>query len=160
MVPGPFPTIESYSSCSLSCHSRTIVMVKCLHKNHRKRVNNYFQTLAHFSLSKNQSKFSFCGSRRCPFSTVRGSCRCLWAHLRESCILAGPVWIACENAWVQILALKQTQNLKFANENKKLNHEKVEDRELTSLTETVCQMVARTFYNRALNFKGKRGVLG
>jgi hypothetical protein len=50
--------------------------------------------------------------------------------------------------------------LKFANENKKLNHEKVEDRELTSLTETVRQMVACTFRNRALKFKGKRGVLG
>jgi hypothetical protein len=50
--------------------------------------------------------------------------------------------------------------LKFANENKKLSHEKVEDRELTSLTEMVCQMVSRTFRNQALKFKGKRGVLG
>jgi hypothetical protein len=50
--------------------------------------------------------------------------------------------------------------LKFANENKKLNHEKVEDREITSLIDMVHQMVACTFRNRALKFKGKRGVLG
>jgi hypothetical protein len=112
MVPGSFPTIASSSSCSLSRHS-SIVMVKCLHKNHKKRVNNSFQALAYFSLSKNQSEFSFCGPRRCPFSTVRGSRRCLWGHLRESCILAGPVWLACENAWAQVLALKQTQNLEI-----------------------------------------------
>jgi hypothetical protein len=50
--------------------------------------------------------------------------------------------------------------LKFTNENKKLNHEKIEDKELTSLLEMVHQMVVRTFRNRALKFKGKRGVLG
>ena len=50
--------------------------------------------------------------------------------------------------------------MKFTNENEKMNHEKVEDRELTSLTETVFQMVACTFRNGELKFKGKRGVLG
>jgi hypothetical protein len=52
------------------------------------------------------------------------------------------------------------KTLKFTKENKKLNHEKVEDRELTSLTETVREMVACTFRNQALKFKGKRGDFG
>ena len=37
--------------------------------------------------------------------------------------------------------------MKFTNENEKLNHEKIEDKELTSLLETVHQMDARTFFN-------------
>jgi hypothetical protein len=50
--------------------------------------------------------------------------------------------------------------MKFTNENKKLNHEKIEDKELTSLPEMVRQMVFHTFHNRAPKFKGKKGVLG
>jgi hypothetical protein len=47
----------------------------------------------------------------------------------------------------------------FANENEKSNHEKIEDKELTSLPETVRQMDAHNSHNRALKFKGKRGFL-
>jgi hypothetical protein len=47
----------------------------------------------------------------------------------------------------------------FANENEKSNHEKIEDKDLTSLLETVRRMDARNSRNRALKFKGKRGVL-
>jgi hypothetical protein len=47
----------------------------------------------------------------------------------------------------------------FNNENEKSNHEKIEDKELTSLPEEILQMDARTFRNRAPKFKGKRGVL-
>jgi hypothetical protein len=50
--------------------------------------------------------------------------------------------------------------LNFTNENEKLNHEKIEDKELTSLLEMVHRMDARTFRNRASKFKGKRGILG
>jgi hypothetical protein len=38
--------------------------------------------------------------------------------------------------------------------------EKVEDQELTSLTETAHQMVACSSHDRATKFGGKRGVLG
>jgi hypothetical protein len=48
----------------------------------------------------------------------------------------------------------------FANENEKLNHEKVEDKEPTSLPLTVRRMDARNSRNRTPNFKGKRGVFG
>jgi hypothetical protein len=37
--------------------------------------------------------------------------------------------------------------MNFTNENEKLNHENIEDKELTSLPETVCQMDARTSRN-------------
>ena len=47
----------------------------------------------------------------------------------------------------------------FANENEKSNHEKVEDKELTSLPKTVRRMDARTSHNQAPKFKGKKGVL-
>jgi hypothetical protein len=47
----------------------------------------------------------------------------------------------------------------FANENEKSNHEKIEDKGLTSLSETVHRMDALNSRNRALKFKGKRGVL-
>jgi hypothetical protein len=48
----------------------------------------------------------------------------------------------------------------FANENEKLNHEKVEDKEPTSLPLTVRRMDARNSRNLTPNFKGKRGVFG
>jgi hypothetical protein len=48
----------------------------------------------------------------------------------------------------------------FSNENEKLNHEKVEDKEPTSLSLTVRQMDARNSRNLTPNFKGKRGVFG
>ena len=47
----------------------------------------------------------------------------------------------------------------FANENEKSNHEKIEDKELTSLPKMVHRMDARNSRNRASKFKGKRGVL-
>jgi hypothetical protein len=47
----------------------------------------------------------------------------------------------------------------FSNENEKSNHEKVEDKELTSLSETIRRMDARNSHNQAPKFKGKRGVL-
>jgi hypothetical protein len=51
------------------------------------------------------------------------------------------------------------KNMIFTNENAKLNHEKIEDKELTSLPETVRRMDARTSHNQASEFKDKRGVL-
>jgi hypothetical protein len=54
----------------------------------------------------------------------------------------------------------QLKTVIFANENEKLNHEKVEDKELTSLLLTVRRMDARNSHNRTPNFKGKRGVFG
>jgi hypothetical protein len=48
----------------------------------------------------------------------------------------------------------------FSNENEKLNHEKVEDKEPTSLSLTVCRMDARNSRNLTPNFEGKRGVFG
>jgi hypothetical protein len=48
----------------------------------------------------------------------------------------------------------------FANENEKLNHEKVEDKEPTSLPLTVHRMDAHNSRNLTPNFKGKRGVFG
>ena len=101
MVPRLFPAIASSSSCSLSCHSRTMVIAKCLHKKHKKKVSNSLQDLVYFSLSKLQRNFSLCGSHKCPLGTVWGYRRCLWGHLREWCILIGPVWLAYENGWAQ-----------------------------------------------------------
>jgi hypothetical protein len=49
--------------------------------------------------------------------------------------------------------------MNFTNENEKLNYEKIEDKELTSLSEIVHRMDACTFHNQAPKFKGKRGVL-
>jgi hypothetical protein len=83
IVHGLFLTIASYSSCSLSCHSRTMVIAKYLHKTHKKKVINSLQHLVTFSLRKLQRIFSLCGSRRCPLGIVQGSCRFLWGHLRE-----------------------------------------------------------------------------
>jgi hypothetical protein len=51
------------------------------------------------------------------------------------------------------------QNMIFTNENEKLNHKKIEDKELTSLPETVHRMDARTSRNQEMKFKGKIGVL-
>ena len=48
----------------------------------------------------------------------------------------------------------------FTNENEKLNHERVEDKEPTSLSLTARQMDAFNSCNLTSNFKGKRGVLG
>jgi hypothetical protein len=48
----------------------------------------------------------------------------------------------------------------FANENEKLNHERVEDKEPTSLPLMVRRMDARNSRNLTSNFKGKRGVFG
>jgi hypothetical protein len=48
----------------------------------------------------------------------------------------------------------------FANENEKLNHEKVEDKEPTSLSLEVRRMDARNSRNQKPKFKGKRGVFG
>jgi hypothetical protein len=49
--------------------------------------------------------------------------------------------------------------MKFANEDEKSNHEKIEDKELTSLPKTVRRMDVRNSYNQAPKLKGKRGVL-
>jgi hypothetical protein len=54
----------------------------------------------------------------------------------------------------------QLKTVFFANENEKLNHENMEDKELTSLPLMVHRMDARNSHNRMPNFKGKRGVLG
>jgi hypothetical protein len=48
----------------------------------------------------------------------------------------------------------------FANENEKLNHERVEDKVPTSLPLTVHRIDARNSHNLTPNFKGKRGVFG
>jgi hypothetical protein len=48
----------------------------------------------------------------------------------------------------------------FANENEKLNHEKVEDKVPTSLPLTVRRMGAHNSHNLTPNFKGKRGDFG
>jgi hypothetical protein len=48
----------------------------------------------------------------------------------------------------------------FANENEKLNHERVEDKVPTSLPLTVHRMYARNSSNLTSNFKSNRGVFG
>jgi hypothetical protein len=48
----------------------------------------------------------------------------------------------------------------FTNENEKLNHERVEDKEPTSLSLTARRMDARNSRNLTPNFEGKRGVFG
>ena len=48
----------------------------------------------------------------------------------------------------------------FANENEKLNHEKVEDKEPTSLSLTARRIYVHNSRNLMPNFEGKRGVLG
>jgi hypothetical protein len=55
---------------------------------------------------------------------------------------------------------KKLKTVFFSNENEILNHEKVEDKELTSLPMTVHRMDAHNSCNMMSNFKGKRGVLG
>jgi hypothetical protein len=53
------------------------------------------------------------------------------AHLREHIILAGPVWVACENAYAHVGLKNQLENEKITNEIKTLNHENVKHEELT-----------------------------
>jgi hypothetical protein len=48
----------------------------------------------------------------------------------------------------------------FTNENEKLNHERVEDKEPTSLLLTARRMDARNSRNLTLNFEGKIRVFG
>jgi hypothetical protein len=48
----------------------------------------------------------------------------------------------------------------FTNENKNLNHKRVEDKEATSLSLTARRMDARNSLNLTPNFEGKRGVFG
>jgi hypothetical protein len=48
----------------------------------------------------------------------------------------------------------------FTNENKNLNHERVEDKEPTSLSLMARQMDARNSRNLTSNVEGKRGVFG
>jgi hypothetical protein len=54
----------------------------------------------------------------------------------------------------------QLKTMFFSNENEKLNREKVDDKELTSLPQTVRRMDARNSHNQVPKFKGKRGVFG
>jgi hypothetical protein len=48
----------------------------------------------------------------------------------------------------------------LTNENENLNHERVEEKEPTSLSLTVRRMDARNSHNLTPNFEGKRGVFG
>jgi hypothetical protein len=59
-----------------------------------------------------------------------------------------------------IIAPKPTQKCVFANENENLNHEKVEDKEPTSLPLMDRRMDARNSHNLTSNFEGKRGGFG
>jgi hypothetical protein len=51
--------------------------------------------------------------------------------LRESIILAGLVWAACENAYAHVRFKNPLKNEKLTNEIKNLNHENVKNEELT-----------------------------
>jgi hypothetical protein len=64
--------------------------------------------------------------------------------------------------WLSAIINPQNQlkNDVFANENENLNHEKVEDKEPTSLSLTARRMDARNSRNLMPNFEGKRGVFG
>jgi hypothetical protein len=55
---------------------------------------------------------------------------------------------------------KKLKMIFFANENEKLNHEKVEGKEPTSLSLMVRRMDARNSHNLTPNFEGKRGFFG
>jgi hypothetical protein len=62
---------------------------------------------------------------------VRTPRRWLKAHLREHIILVGPVWAACENAYVHVGFKRLLKDEKLTNEIKNLNHENVKNEELT-----------------------------
>jgi hypothetical protein len=55
---------------------------------------------------------------------------------------------------------KKLKMIVFSNENEKLDHERVEDKEPTSLPLMVRRMHARNSRNMMPNFKGKREILG
>jgi hypothetical protein len=57
--------------------------------------------------------------------------RWLKAHLRERIILAGLVWVACENAYAHVGFKKPLETKKLTNEIKNLNHENIKNEELT-----------------------------
>jgi hypothetical protein len=67
------------------------------------------------------------------------------AHLRE--------WLSASRAHKI-----NSKNEFLTNENAKLNHERVEDKEPTSLSLTARRMDARNSRNLTPNFEGKRGV--
>jgi hypothetical protein len=75
-------------------------------------------------------------------------------HSRRSRVAGLREWLSAT-----LTPKTNSKNMIFTNENEKLNHEKIEDKELTSLPETVHRMDARTSRNQAPKFKGKRGVL-
>ena len=54
----------------------------------------------------------------------------------------------------------QLKNEFLTNKNAKLNHERVEDKEPTSLSFSARRMDAHKSYNLTPNFEGKRGVFG
>ena len=74
--------------------------------------------------------FGHYGSHRCPISTVQEPRRWFKAHLWEHIILAGPVWVACENAYAHVAFKKQFETKELTNEIKNFNHENVKDEEL------------------------------
>jgi hypothetical protein len=69
------------------------------------------------------------------------------AHLRE--------WLSARMAHKT-----NSKMIVFTNENENLNHERVEDKEPTSLSLTARRMDARNSRNLTPNFEGKRGVFG
>jgi hypothetical protein len=91
--------------------------------------------------------------------TVRTPRRWLKAHLRESIILAGPVWAACENAYAHIGFKNELENAKITNEIKILNHENVKHEELTVMLQTARQMISCSSQKSTPNSEGKKGVL-
>jgi hypothetical protein len=107
-----------------------------LHKEHKRRINDFVHDLDLFHWLNILKKFEVCGSRRCPISTVREPCRWLKAHLQERIILAGPVWAACENAYTHVGLKKPLETEKLTNEIKNLNHENVKYEELTVMLQT------------------------
>jgi hypothetical protein len=58
---------------------------------------------------------------------VREPRRWLKAHLRERIVLAGLVWVACENAYAHVGFKKQFETKELTNEIQILNHENVKD---------------------------------
>ena len=56
--------------------------------------------------------------------------RWLKAHLRERIILAGPVWVVCENANAHVGFKKPLETEKLTDEIKNLNHENVKNEEI------------------------------
>jgi hypothetical protein len=79
--------------------------------------------------------------------------------MRESIILTGPVWAACENAYAHVGFKKPLENEKLTNKIKILNHEKVKNEELTVMLQTARQMISCSSRKSTPNSEGKKGVL-